>query len=78
MATLADPIFFEQTQTQRTISNFGRKMMNFSESGSHMNVPLEILNAFTRIGSAMADTGSMQSVTENDKLVIKYARKVMN
>ena len=38
--------FFEQTNQQQIIAAFGRKMINFSESGLNMHVPLEILNAF--------------------------------
>ena len=48
--------FFEQTVKQRKIAAFGRKMMSFSEDGLNMNVPLEILNAFSRIGEEMALT----------------------
>jgi len=69
--------FFEQSQQQRVIASFGRKMMQFSESGINMNVPLEILNAFSRVGEEMAETGSMKKLTTADLMVVKYARKVM-
>lgn len=69
--------FFEQSAQQRTIASFGRKMMQFSESGINMNVPLEILNAFSRVGEEMAETGSMKKLTTADRMVVKYARKVM-
>lgn len=69
--------FFEQTVRQRNIAAFGRQMMNFSESGLNMNVPLEILNAFSRIGEEMAETGSMKNLLPVDLQVIKYARKVL-
>jgi hypothetical protein len=42
-----------------------------------MNVPLEILNAFSRIGEEMAETGSMKNLLPVDIQVIKYARKVL-
>ena len=43
--------FFEQTQAQVEISTFGRKMMWASESGDYLDtVPLEIMNAFSRVG----------------------------
>ena len=69
--------FFEQNAKQRRIAAFGRKMMSFSEDGLNMNVPLEILNAFSRIGEEMAETGSMKNLLPVDIQVIKYARKVL-
>jgi len=69
--------FFEQTPQERAIASFGRRMMWFSESGKNMNVPLEILNAFSRVGEEMAETGSMKNLTTLDKQVIKYAKKVL-
>lgn len=69
--------FFEQTKRQRAVASFGRQMINFSENGLNMNVPLEILNAFSRIGEEMAETGSMKNLLPVDIEVIKYARKVL-
>jgi|TARA_R110000744_G_scaffold276895_1_gene389408 hypothetical protein len=76
MATI-NLTFFEQTQKQRRIAAFGRKMMEFSESGNNMKVPLEILNAFSRVGEEMAETGTMKNLLPVDIQVIKYARKVL-
>ena len=70
--------FFEQTQSQRIVSAFGRKMMWASESGEYMNIPLEILNQFSRIGEEMAETGSMDNLSTLDKKVIKYAKAKIN
>jgi hypothetical protein len=69
--------FFEQTNQQQIIAAFGRKMINFSESGLNMHVPLEILNAFSRVGEEMAETGSMKDLLPVDMQVVKYAKKVM-
>lgn len=69
--------FFEQSAKQKMVASFGRAMMHFSESGLNMNVPLEILNAFSRIGEEMAETGSMKKLTPADLMVVKYARKVL-
>lgn len=76
MATI-NLTFFEQSQKQRRIAAFGRKMMEFSESGNNMKVPLEILNAFSRVGEEMAETGTMKNLLPVDIQVIKYARKVL-
>lgn len=76
MATI-NLTFFEQTQKQRRIAAFGRKMMEFSEGGENMKVPLEILNAFSRVGEEMAETGTMKNLLPVDFQVIKYARKVL-
>ena len=76
MATI-NLTFFEQTQKQRRIAAFGRKMMEFSESGNNMKVPLEILNAFSRVGEEMVETGTMKNLLPVDIQVIKYARKVL-
>lgn len=77
MATLPDPQYFENTPREKIIAAFGRRMMNFSESGVNMTVPLEILNAFSRIGEEMAETGSMKNLNDADIKVIKYAKRVM-
>ena len=69
--------FFEQTNQQQIIAAFGRKMINFSESGLNIHVPLEILNAFSRVGEEMAETGSMKDLLPVDMQVVKYAKKVM-
>ena len=69
--------FFEQTNQQQIIASFGRKMINFSESGLNMHVPLEILNAFSRVGEELAETGSMKDLLPVDMQVVKYAKKVM-
>ena len=42
-----------------------------------MHVPLEILNAFSRVGEEMAETGSMKDLLPVDMQVVKYAKKVM-
>jgi len=68
--------FFEMTPAQRTISNFGRRMMQYSEDNG-ATVPLEILNAFSRIGEELAETASVKNLTAADKMVIKYAKKVV-
>lgn len=70
--------FFEQTVTQRTIANFGRKMMTASESGEYLDrVPLEIMNAFSRVGEEMAETGSLKKLTKADHMVIRYAKNLL-
>lgn len=69
--------FFETLQDQKDISKFGRRMVHFSESGINMNVPIEILNAMTRVGDLMAETGSLSKLSKTDKMVVKYAKKVM-
>jgi len=69
--------FFETHEDQKQICSFGRKMVQFSESGINMTVPLEILNAMTRVGDIMAETGTLKKLSKTDKLVVKYAKKVM-
>ena len=70
--------FFEQTQAQVKISNFGRKMMWASESGEYLDtVPLEIMNAFSRIGEELAETASTKRLTKADHMVIKYAKRLL-
>ena len=70
--------FFEQTQAQVEISTFGRKMMWASESGDYLDtVPLEIMNAFSRVGEQLAETASTKRLTKADHMVIKYAKRLL-
>ena len=70
--------FFEQTQAQVEISTFGRKMMWASESGDYLDtVPLEIMNAFSRVGEELAETASTKRLTKADHMVIKYAKRLL-
>jgi hypothetical protein len=70
--------FFEQTQAQVEISTFGRKMMWASESGDYLDtVPLEIINAFSRVGEELAETASTKRLTKADHMVIKYAKRLL-
>lgn len=69
--------FFEMSEKQKVIASFGRKMIAFQEKGGNGKTPLEILNAFSRIGEEMAETASMKNLSDTDKMVVKYARSVM-
>jgi hypothetical protein len=70
--------FFEQTHDQVEISTFGRKMMWASESGEYLDtVPLEIINAFSRVGEELAETASTKRLTKADHMVIKYAKRLL-
>ena len=70
--------FFEQTVTQRTIAAFGRKMMWASESGEYLDrVPLEIINAFSRVGEELAETASTKRLSSTDYKVIRYAKALL-
>ena len=72
-----DLTFFEMTARQKTISNFGRRMMQFSQETSPKDVPLEILNAMSRIGEELAETCEVKNLSKTDVQVIKYAKKVL-
>ena len=77
MATI-ELTFFEQTQPQREVANFGRKMMWASESGEYLDtVPLEIINAFSRVGEELAETASTKRLTKADHMVIRYAKNLL-
>jgi len=68
--------FFEMTDRQRTISNFGRRMMQISEDNL-FNIPLEICNAMSRIGEELAETAAVKNLTKEDKMVIQYTKQLM-
>jgi len=75
MATV-DLTFFEVTDLQLEVATLGRKMMAYAETNSE--VPLEILNAFSRIGENLAEnTTANIKLSEVDKMVVKYARKMI-
>lgn len=66
--------WFEMTAEQKRVSSFGRKMMDFSEKGDSAT-PLEILNAFSRVGEHLAEKATTKGLSDIDKQVIKYAMK---
>jgi hypothetical protein len=68
--------FFEMSSRQKTISNFGRRMMQISEDNL-TNIPLEICNAMSRIGEELAETAQVKNLTNEDKMVIQYTKKLM-
>lgn len=68
--------FFEMSARQKTISNFGRRMMQISEDNL-TNIPLEICNAMSRIGEELAETAQVKNLTKEDKMVIQYTKKLM-
>ena len=68
--------FFEMSARQKTISNFGRRMMQISEDNL-TNIPLEICNAMSRIGEELAETAQVKNLTNEDKMVIQYTKKLM-
>lgn len=68
--------FFEMTARQKTISNFGRRMMQISEENL-TNIPLEICNAMSRIGEELAETAQVKNLTNEDRMVILYTKKLM-
>jgi hypothetical protein len=68
--------FFEMSARQKTISNFGRRMMQISEDNL-TNIPLEICNAMSRIGEELAETAQVKDLTKEDKMVIQYTKQLM-
>ena len=68
--------FFEMSAHQKTISNFGRRMMQISEDNL-TNIPLEICNAMSRIGEELAETAQVKDLTKEDKMVIQYTKQLM-
>lgn len=73
-----DLTFFEVTETQKQVANLGRKMMEYSENYRNSDVPLEILNAMSRVGENLAENAYDKVKLDNiDKMVVKYARKVL-
>lgn len=73
-----DLTFFEVTETQREVARFGRQMMAYSENYRNSEVPLEILNAFSRVGESLSENlhGKVK-LNDTDKMVVRYARKVL-
>ncbi len=73
-----DLTFFEVSDTQREVAKLGRRMMQYSEDFKDSNTPVEILNAFSRVGENLAENASdKMSLSDVDKMVVKYARKVL-
>jgi hypothetical protein len=73
-----DLTFFEVTDTQKRVANLGRKMMDYSENYRNSDVPLEILNAMSRVGENLAENAYHKiDLNEIDTMVVKYARKVL-
>ena len=73
-----DLTFFEVTETQKQVANLGRKMMEYSENYKDSDIPLEILNAMSRVGENLAENAYDKVKLDNiDKMVVKYARKVL-
>ena len=68
--------FFEMSARQKTISNFGRRMMQISEDNL-TNIPLEICNAMSRIGEELAETAQVKDLTKEDKMVIQYTKQLI-
>jgi hypothetical protein len=66
--------WFEMTPKQKQISSFGRKMMTFSENGNQ-SIPLEILNAFSRVGEHLAEKATIKGLSDADKQVVHFAIK---
>ena len=73
-----DLTFFEVTETQKQVANLGRKMMEYSENYLNSDVPLEILNAMSRVGENLAENAyDKVKLDDIDKMVVKYARKML-
>ena len=70
--------FFEVSDTQREVAKLGRRMMQYSEEFKDSDTPVEILNAFSRVCENLAENASdKMSLSDLDKMVVKYARKVL-
>lgn len=65
---------YDLTPTQLSIVNFGRRMMDLAERG---DIDLTIVNALCRVGDQLANTASTDHLTEADKMVIRFAKKLM-
>lgn len=73
-----DLTFFEVTETQKQVANLGRKMMEYSENYRNSDVPLEILNAMSRVGENLAENAyDKVKLDDTDRMVVKYARKML-
>jgi|TARA_B110000908_G_C10157754_1_gene404472 hypothetical protein len=73
-----DLTFFEVTDTQKQVANLGRKMMEYSENYKDSDIPLEILNAMSRVGENLAENAyDKVKLDEIDTMVVKYARRVL-
>lgn len=73
-----DLTFFEINASDKADASFGRKMMAFSEDHRSGIVPLEILNAMSRVGENLAETPIEKlKLSRVDNMVIKYARRVL-
>ena len=73
-----DLTFFEVSDTQREVAKLGRRIMQYSEEFKDSDTPVEILNAFSRVGENLAENASdKMSLSDLDKMVVKYARKVL-
>ena len=73
-----DLTFFEVTETQKQVANLGRKMMEYSENYKDSDIPLEILNAMSRVGENLAENAyDKVKLDDIDKMVVKYARKML-
>ena len=67
--------WFEMTADQRRVSTFGRKMVSFSEKNVKQDTPLEILNAFSRVGEHLAEKATMKGLSDLDKQIVRFAVK---
>tara|TARA_R110001606_G_C15387767_1_gene651116 strand:+ start:2626 stop:2856 length:231 start_codon:yes stop_codon:yes gene_type:complete len=73
-----DLTFFEVTDTQKQVANLGRKMMEYSENYKDSDIPLEILNAMSRVGENLAENAyDKVKLDDTDRMVVKYARKML-
>ena len=73
-----DLTFFQVSDTKREVAKLGRRMMQYSEEFKDSDTPVEILNAFSRVGENLAENASdKMSLSDLDKMVVKYARKVL-
>jgi hypothetical protein len=73
-----DLTFFEVTDTQKQVASLGRKMMEYSENYKNSDVPLEILNAMSRVGENLAENAyDKVKLDQIDTMVVKYARRVL-
>lgn len=61
------------TNNQVRIADFGRRMMDLA--AVHQND--QISNELSRIGNRLAETASLDGLTELEKKVIRYARQII-
>ena len=60
------------------MANLGRKMMEYSENYKDSDIPLEILNAMSRVGENLAENAyDKVKLDDTDRMVVKYARKML-